>query len=284
MSIGMTMNIPRALAQAVTQLQGDTKRLDAEVLLCHVLRHDRVYLHSHREHELTAAQQACFAELLRRRAAGEPVAYLVGEKEFWSMRLEVSPETLIPRPETELLVSEALRRLPDDAAGTVADLGTGSGAVALALASERPHLQVVATDASAAALAVARRNARRHGITNIEFRQGDWLAALANERYAMIVSNPPYIPVDDPHLRQGDVRCEPQQALAAGDDGLAALRAIGAGARAHLEPQGMLLLEHGFDQDTAVKRLLTGLGYIRITLQRDLAGLPRVTSACWPGG
>jgi len=283
MNTGMIMDIPRALAQAITQLHGDTRRLDAEVLLCHVLHQDRVYLHSHREHELTAAQQIRFDELLRRRAAGEPVAYLVGEKEFWSMRLEVTPETLIPRPETELLVSEALRQLPHDAAAPVADLGTGSGAIALAIASERPQLHVVATDASAAALEVARRNARRLGITNVEFRQGNWCEAIGDERYTMIISNPPYIPVDDPHLRQGDVRCEPRQALAAGDDGLAALRAISTGARAHLVPQGILLLEHGFDQDAAVKRLLTDLGYTRITLQRDLAGLPRITSACWPG-
>jgi len=279
-----TMNIPGALEQAVTLLHGDTPRLDAEVLLCHVLRKDRVYLHSHREHELTDAERTRYDTLLQRRAAGEPVAYLVGEKEFWSLRLQVRPDTLIPRPETELLVSEALHLVAPEATGKVADLGTGSGAVALALASERPGLQIVATDIADEALEVARHNAQHHEISNVEFRQGHWIEALKNDQFVLILSNPPYIPTGDPHLQQGDVASEPRHALAAGEDGLDAIRFISAGARDHLVPQGWLLLEHGFDQGDELRKLLTGLGYSQITLHRDLAGLPRVTMACWPGG
>lgn len=197
---------------------------------------------------MPAPARARFEALLARRQAGEPVAYLLGRQGFWSLELEVSPATLIPRPETELLVELALARLPAGQSLRVADLGTGSGAIALALARERPQAHVVATDASAEALTVARRNAARLGLGRVEFRDGDWLVPLAQERFDLIASNPPYIEQDDPHLAQGDLRFEPPAALASGADGLDAIRVIVRDAGRHLHPGGWLLLEHGWNQ------------------------------------
>jgi release factor glutamine methyltransferase len=252
-------------------------RVDAEALLLHVLDKPRSWLVAHADDALDADVRAAYATLVARRAAGEPVAYLTGRRGFWTLELEVTPATLIPRPETELLVELALERLPRDAAASVADLGTGSGAIALAVAGERQRAQVVATDASAGALAVARRNAQRLGIGNVHFRLGDWLAPLAGERFTLIVSNPPYIEAADPHLAQGDLRFEPASALVSGADGLDDIRRIVAGAPAHLETGGWLLFEHGWNQGEAARALLREAGYAQVFTARDLEARDRVS-------
>jgi release factor glutamine methyltransferase len=277
----MAATIEQTLRRASQQLAASSPspRLDAEVLLMHVTGLARSALITHAGEALTAEQAQRLHALLARRAHGEPIAYLTGRREFWSLDLNVTPDVLIPRPETELLVEQALARIPPDAAWTLADLGTGSGAVALALARERPRCRVIATDISAAALAVARRNAERLGIHNIEFRHGEWLASLAGLAIDLMVSNPPYVAEGDPHLAQGDLRFEPQTALVAGHDGLAAIRRIAAGAAAHLGPDGWLLLEHGADQGAAVARILAEQGFTAIAGYRDLADLDRVTAA-----
>ncbi|HEX8777031.1 MAG TPA: peptide chain release factor N(5)-glutamine methyltransferase [Rhodanobacter sp.] len=253
------------------------ERADAEALLLHVLGQPRSWLFAHAGDVLDPDVRAAFEALVARRSAGEPVAYITGRRGFWTLELEVTPATLIPRPETELLVELALERLPRDMAGRVADLGTGSGAIALALASERPQAQVVATDASPDALVVARRNAQRLGVGNVRFLQGDWLAPLAGERFALVVSNPPYIEAADPHLAQGDLRYEPAAALASGADGLDALRRIVAAAPAHLEAGGWLLLEHGWNQGAAVRGLLHEAGCAEVFTARDLEARDRVS-------
>jgi release factor glutamine methyltransferase len=254
-------------------------RLDAEVIAMHVCGLTRAELITRLDTPLCQTAYARLEQLLRRRAAGEPIAYVTGKREFWSLELRVTPEVLIPRPETELLVERALARLASDAHATVADLGTGSGAVALAIAKERPHCRVVATDRSEAALAVARDNAARFGIKNVEFRIGAWFAPLADAAFDLIVSNPPYLRADDPHLTTGDVRFEPRAALVAGPDGLAALRIIVRDAGRHLRPRGGLLLEHGWDQGAAVRVLLQAAGYRDIATHRDLSGQERLTEA-----
>jgi len=254
-----------------------TARLDAEVLVMHVCGLDRSGLIARGHTVLTDAQKRRLQELLAQRRRGEPVAYLTGIREFWSMDFVVSTATLIPRPETELLVEMALARVPRDAPWTIADLGTGSGAIALAITRERPHCRVIATDISSAALEVARANAERFGLTQVEFRHGDWLSPLANEVFDMIVSNPPYICAADPHLEAGDVRFEPGLALIAGTDGLDAIRHIASAAVHHLKPGGSLMFEHGWDQADAVSGLLHRLGYHDIVCSPDLVGHARVT-------
>ena len=236
----MSLTLGDALVAAVAALTptSPTPRLDAEVLLMHVLGLMRAELVTRAGQSLTAAQAQQLRALLERRQAGEPVAYLTGEREFWSLRLKVTPATLIPRPETELLVEQALARIPPDAHWNIADLGTGSGAIAIAIAHERPHCRVHACDHSATALDVARANAARLGTTNIEFSHGDWFAPLARRTLEMIVSNPPYVRADDPHLNEGDVRFEPRTALIGGPDGLDAIRLIAKQAFARLMPGG----------------------------------------------
>ena len=224
---------------------------------------------------LTNRQRDFFSTLINRRAAGEPIAYLLQRKEFWSQDLLVSPEVLIPRPETELLVEQALEHLPDQPCN-VADLGTGSGAIALAIASERPNVQVTATDISQSALEVAMKNAVRLGVQNVTFRQGDWFTPLADQHYRLIVSNPPYVRVGDPRLEVGTLY-EPVDALLSGYDGLDALRVICAAARRYLDHQGVLILEHACDQKIAVHELLSQGGFETIVCNTDLAGKPRVT-------
>jgi release factor glutamine methyltransferase len=270
-----------ALTWAAHQLatQNDSPRLDAEVLLAHVLMQPRTYLMAQPERRLESAALECFRHLVARRVQGEPIAYLTGAREFWSRRFRVTPATLIPRPETELLIEFALERLPPDTSNRVADLGTGSGAIAVTLALERPACAVVATDLSATALDVARENARELGAINVEFRIGDWCAALAGERFDVIVSNPPYVAAGDPHLRQGDLRYEPRQALAAGGSGLEAIEGIAAAAPAHLVSGGWLLLEHGYDQAAAVAALLAKHGYSGIEHRADIGGHRRVLAA-----
>lgn len=266
--------VRHALAEAAHAL-GD--RLEAEVLLTHALGKPRSWLIAHAGDALDEAQLRAYDALVQRRRLGEPVAYLTGRRGFWSLELEVTPATLIPRPETELLVELALERLPKAQRARVADLGTGSGAIALAIARERPSAQVTATDASADALAVAQRNASSHRIANVAFAQGDWLAPLAQQRFDVIVSNPPYIEVHDPHLAQGDLRFEPASALASGEDGLDDIRRIVSQARRHLLPGGWLLLEHGWNQGEAVRTLLEGAGYADVFTAKDLEQRDRVS-------
>lgn len=250
---------------------------DAEFLLVHLLEKPRSWLFAHREDFAPAGIAAAFDALVERRAAGEPVAYLTGHRGFWRFDLAVTPATLIPRPETELLVELALARLPIDRPLTLADLGTGSGAIALALAFERPRARVIATDASAPALAVARANAERLALANLEFREGDWFAPLAGERFDLIASNPPYVALGDPHLDEGDLRFEPVSALSSGADGLDAIRAIVAHAPAHLASGGWLLLEHGWDQGAPVRGLLRQAGFADVATERDLEDRDRVS-------
>lgn len=256
--------------------------VDAQWLLVHALGKPRSWLYAHGDDIADAALVARFEALVARRVAGEPVAYLTGRRAFWRFDLAVTSATLIPRVETELLVELALARLPQDRELRIADLGTGSGAIALALAHERPRACVVATDASDAALAVARGNAHALGIGNIEFRRGDWLAPLAGERFELIASNPPYIASDDPHLGVGDLRHEPAAALASGCDGLDAIRAIVRAAPTHLVTDGWLLLEHGLEQGRAVRDLLDGAGFVAVATEPDLEGRDRVTLGRMP--
>lgn len=257
----------------------DSARLDSELLLAHVLNKPRSWLYTWPEHQPTPLESEQFQQLIERRQKGTPVAYLTGQCGFWSLTLKVNTATLIPRPETELLVEQALERIPCDAPLKIVDLGTGSGAIALSVARERPECQVMATDRCPNALATARHNAERTGITNISFRSGDWYQPLAGERFDIILSNPPYIASDDPHLQQGDLRFEPSAALAAGRDGLDAIRSLIKGGRNHLNPAGWLIVEHGFDQGAAVARLLQQSGYHPVQGYRDLAGRDRITAA-----
>ena len=277
------LDVSQCLARAVGRLPAEDGRHVAEHLLSHVLGRDRAWLFAHARDPLEAEAVARFEALLERRVAGEPVAYLTGRRGFWTLDLAVGPDTLIPRPETELLVELALARLPAGAALAVADLGTGSGAIALALASERPQARVVATDASAGALEMAARNARGHDIDNVRFLHGDWWQPLAGERFDLVASNPPYIASDDPHLRQGDLRHEPVSALASGDDGLDAIRIIIAAAPRHLRAGGWLLLEHGWEQGSAIRDLLLQAGFTEVATERDLEARDRVTLGRWPG-
>lgn len=270
-------------AQLLRQAAATIDRFDAEALLLHALGRDRAWLFAHGEAPVDADAATAFARLVERRARGEPVAYLTGRRGFWTLDLEVTPATLIPRPETELLVEQALARLPQGEPLRVADLGTGSGAVALAIARERPLAAVVATDLYGPTLAVATRNARANGVDNVWFRRGDWFVALGRERFDLIASNPPYIAAGDPHLAQGDLRFEPAPALASGADGLDAIRRLVAGAPAHLVPGGWLLLEHGWDQGEAVRALLEAGGYAGVATVRDLEDRDRVSLGRRPG-
>ena len=257
-----------------------TARLDAELLLAAVLGKPRSYLRTWPEHEPGAEQLAAFAALLERRRMGEPVAYILGHQGFWSLDLEVAPHTLIPRPDTELLVETALQLAPATPQ-RVLDLGTGSGAIALALASERGGWQVIGVDRIAEAVALAERNRQRLKLGNAEFRQSSWFDGLAGERFDLILSNPPYIAADDRHLGEGDVRFEPLSALVAGVDGLDDIRQIIAQAPRHLQAGGWLLLEHGYDQAEAVRELLAAAGFTAVDSRRDLGGHQRISLGRW---
>ena len=265
------------LAEATHVLPGEDSRREAELLLQHTLGVSRAWLFAHDGDVVAANDSGRFRDLVARRAGGEPVAYLIGRREFFSLDLQVSPATLIPRADTERLVELALSRIDADAAAEVADLGTGSGAIALALAHSRPRASVWATDASAAALDIARANADRLGLGNVQFQKGDWCAALADRRFDVIVSNPPYIADDDRHLREGDLRFEPASALASGADGLDAIRIIVRDGRHHLKPDGWLLFEHGYDQGLRSRMLLQQSQYTEIFTAVDLEGRDRVS-------
>ncbi|MEB6378032.1 peptide chain release factor N(5)-glutamine methyltransferase [Leclercia adecarboxylata] len=271
------MDFQHWLKQAISELAGgESPRRDAEILLEHVTGKPRTYLLAFGETALTADQQEQLEVLLARRKTGEPVAHLVGEREFWSLPLYVSAATLIPRPDTECLVEQALARLPATSA-RILDLGTGTGAIALALASERPDCQVTAVDLMPDAVALAARNLARLELKNVTVLQSSWFAALADQQFEMIVSNPPYIDECDPHLGEGDVRFEPRSALVAADNGLADLSHIIAGSRQHLASGGWLLLEHGWTQGEAVRNLFLQAGFAHVETCRDYGGNERLT-------
>ena len=251
-------------------------RLEAELLLAGCLGVDRAYLFAHADDPVPDKAAEAFHTLAARRARGEPLAYITGEQEFWSLSLKVNPSVLIPRPETELLVELALERLAPDRVIRVADIGTGSGAIALAIAGERPRAEVHAVDLSPEALEVARENARRLGTGNVTFHEGSWCEPLKGG-FDLVVSNPPYVRSDDAHLHAGDLRFEPRMALTPGEDEFVAFRAIGEGAAERLRPGGWLLLEHGFEQGEAIRELLAQRGWEAIETHRDLAGNERVT-------
>ena len=275
--------IAQALRDAVERLteQRDTARLDAEVLLMHVLDKPRSHLYAWPERRLSPAELSRFETLLARRVAGEPVAHLTGQREFWSLPLGVTADTLIPRPETEILVEQTLAVLPPNEPLRIADLGTGSGAIALAIARERPRCEVHATDVSRAALAVAEANGQALAPGLVRFHLGSWLGAL-DGTFRVIVSNPPYIAENDPHATRGDCRFEPSGALVSGPDGLEAICEIASGAMTFLDPGGMIALEHGFDQGTRVRDLLETLGYRQVKTEFDLEGQERVTMGSRP--
>lgn len=279
------ISIQQALRQAQQTLtaSSESARLDSEILLAQICGKTRSYLRTWPERVLPPQQARDFQQLVARRARGEPVAYLLGRRDFWDMSLMVSSNTLIPRSETECLVELALERIPPDAHWNIADLGTGAGAIALAIARERPGCQMLATDVSAPALEIAQENATRLGVTNIQFKLGTWFEPLSGETFEMIASNPPYVHPADPHLKQGDLRFEPLFALQSEPDGLTDIRTIGADARQYLKSPGWLLLEHGYDQGSAVQALLTGLGYQGVSVTEDLSQNERVCAGKWDG-
>ena len=271
------MDFQHWLQQAISGLAGgESPRRDAEILLEHVTGKARTYILAFGETQLTADQQAQLDDLLARRKAGEPVAHLVGEREFWSLPLYVSAATLIPRPDTECLVEQALARLPATPA-RILDLGTGTGAIALALASERPDCQVTAVDVMPDAVALAQRNLARLALPNVTVLHSSWFTALGDRQFETIVSNPPYIDEADPHLAEGDVRFEPRSALVAADHGLADLSHIIIQSRQHLVSGGWLLLEHGWTQGEAVRALFLQAGFERVETCRDYGGNERLT-------
>ncbi|KTC87201.1 peptide chain release factor N(5)-glutamine methyltransferase [Legionella brunensis] len=274
------MEIKGALEYASAQLMSHSSsaRLDAEVLLAHVLVKNRSFLYANPEAKLTHAQWQTFQRLVHQRLEGVPIAYLVGSREFWSLPLKVCEDTLIPRPETELLVELTLTLLTVNTKAHILDLGTGSGAIALACASERPQWQIMACDCSQGALQTAEENAARLGLTNVSFYHSNWFEKITSkELFDAIVANPPYIAANDPHLKEGDVRFEPQLALVSGEDGLNALKHIIKHSLAWLKPGGILLLEHGFDQKSAVTSMLNDYGYMEIQCWQDCQGNDRVT-------
>ncbi|MEJ2591711.1 MAG: peptide chain release factor N(5)-glutamine methyltransferase [Candidatus Thiodiazotropha sp.] len=273
----------QAARERLAALPHASAELEAALLLCHLLRKPRSYLYAWPERRLSEAESESYRQLIERRLSGEPIAHITGEREFWSLPLQITPETLIPRPETELLVERALQLLQSTPKPRIADLGTGSGAIAIALASERPDAEIDAVERSQPALAVARDNACRLGYGNIRFLHGDWCEALpAGRRYDLILSNPPYIEADDAHLGQGDLPWEPASALVSGDDGLADIRQIAQQAWPRLTAGGWLLLEHGYRQAEAVSDILTEQGYQAIATHPDLAGQPRASEGRTP--
>lgn len=277
----MSQSIADLLAR--TQLPDSASpRLDAELLLAHVLGKPRSYLLTWPEREVSAEQLDRFAQLMMRRKQGEPVAYLLGEQGFWSLALQVSPDTLIPRPDTERLVEVALELGPLRPA-RILDMGSGTGAIALALAAERSQWQLTGVDRMPGAVTVAEANRARLGLNNARFLISDWFSAVAGQRFDLIVSNPPYIAAEDPHLQQGDVRFEPASALVSGVDGLDDIRHIVSAAPDHLEDGGWLLLEHGWQQADTVGSLLAQRGFTEVQNWRDLGGRQRVSGGRWHG-
>jgi len=274
-------SISQLLSRATEQLKSssDTARLDAEVLLAHILKKNRVHFLTWPEEPVAQSIQTVFLQLVARRAMGEPIAYITGTQEFWTLTLTVTPDTLIPRPETELLVEQALHLLREDIHCELADLGTGSGAIALAIASERPLCHIRGVDQSARAVQVARENAIRLGLGNVSIQHGDWLTDFADNSLDMIVSNPPYVAINDPHMSQGDVRFEPESALLAGTEGLDDYKKLLPEAIRCLKKEGYLLLEHGYDQQDKLLLLMQEYGFEGARGLRDYAGQARVIIA-----
>jgi release factor glutamine methyltransferase len=276
------LTVEVALARATLRLRPSASAaLDAQLLLGSSMGRPRSWLLAEGAAPIAPAALADFEQSVARRAKGEPLAYLIGRREFWSLDLKVSPAVLVPRPETELVVERSLALLSEPAA-EVGDLGTGSGAIALAIAHERPRWRVTATDRSTAALAVATANARALAIDNVDFRSGDWFEPLGGRRFQLLACNPPYMAADDPALNDAALRHEPPAALVAAQGGLADLAIVVAGAPAHLSAGGWLVLEHGAGQASAVAELLVAQGFAHVRCHSDLAGLPRVTEAQWP--
>lgn len=274
------MRIDQALAQSAGfEAVSDSPRLDMELLLCAVLDRPRSYLFTWPDKELSEPQQLQLQGYVNRRLKGEPIAHIVGHTGFWTLQLAVSTDTLIPRPETELLVELALARLPQSAC-RVADLGTGTGAIALALASELPDAEVIGCDRVTAAVSLAERNRQNLGFGNVQFREGSWFEPLTGQ-FDLIASNPPYIDPEDPHLSQGDVRFEPDSALTAAEQGMADIRHIAATAPDYLKPGGWLLFEHGYDQGEVSAALLRELGYSDVETVKDYGERDRVTLGRW---
>ena len=265
------------IAEALAVARRSIDAVDARVLMCHVLGRDAAFLAAHGDMLLGADTHKTYGACVSRRARGEPVAYITGRREFYGLSLQVGPAVLIPRPETELLVELALERTPTHVPTRVLDLGTGSGCIALAIASARPVTHVCAVDRSREAVALARGNAHALGIANVAFVVGNWLSAVAVGAVDLIVANPPYVARNDPHLRQGDVRYELRMALDGGEDGLDSIRLIVADASTHLRPGGTLLFEHGYDQADACRKLLMAAGFEQVASWRDLAGVQRVS-------
>jgi len=265
-------------------LSVDDARGDVRVLLCHTLAKSKAWLLAHERDPMAdlGLDTSAYAQAFERRMAGEPVAYILGRREFHGLDFEVTPAVLIPRPETELLVDTALRLLPPGQSTRILDLGTGSGCIAIAIAARLGHATVLATDQSSAALGVAMRNRNRLGATNVTFRHSNWFSDLGNESFDLIVSNPPYVDGNDPHLRQGDLRFEPIGALTPGEDGMSALSQIARGAPLHMRSQGWLLMEHGRNQGSTLQRELESLGYEAIEALHDMAGHWRSTLARRP--
>ena len=268
---------PHTLGEMLKEAAARIGAVDARVLLSHVTGRSSAELIARPEGEMREQQEAAYRDLVGRREAGEPVAYLTGAREFYGRQFKVSPAVLIPRPETELLVDLALERIPRDAAARVLDVGTGSGCIAISIASERSRTKVLALDQSVDALAVARRNAYELRVGNVGFLGSDWLAALRDEHFDVIVSNPPYVASGDSHLAEGDLRFEPREALDGGADGLALIRRLVEAAGKYLVPGGWLLVEHGHDQGAAVRGLFEAAGYRDVFTERDLADIERVT-------
>jgi len=276
-------DIQTTLSTATQRLQAssDSALLDAEILLSHVMNKPRSHLRAWPEKELQTAELTAFQQLLKQRQQGVPMAYITGHREFWSRDFKVSPDVLIPRPDTELLIDLSLNLIADKANVRLLDLGTGSGVIAITLAAEKPAISVIATDLSDKALNIAEQNANIHHIKNIRFIQSCWFDQIAPSRFDLIISNPPYIECNDPHLSQGDVRYEPDSALVAAEHGLKDIKTICSLAYTYLKPGGTLLIEHGFDQRPAVQAIFNSLGYLNIKTHKDLSGNPRVTTGQW---
>jgi release factor glutamine methyltransferase len=268
---------PETITQALTSAYREIDRVDARLLLQHVLDVEHAFLLTHPDQVLTSQQTDDFSRLVRQRSDGIPVAYLIGRRDFYDLTFRVTEAVLIPRPETELLVELALKLIPDNQFCKILDLGTGSGAIAITIAKHRPQSQVIAIDLSSEAIAVSRWNAENLEVNNISLRTGHWFDELFGEKFDLIVSNPPYVAENDPHLQQGDLRFEPQMALSTGDNGLACIRHIIAAAPNYLVNDGWLLLEHGYDQAAACRRLFGDRDFSNICSYPDLAGIMRVS-------
>jgi release factor glutamine methyltransferase len=279
----MPESIHHLLNQTALKLSTSTETalLDAEILLAYCLGKNRSYLRAWPEREITSDQLQRFDDMIKQRQQGMPIAYLTGEREFWSRSFSITPNVLIPRPDSELLIDLSLARLNSKYPSRILDLGTGSGILAVTLASERPYSEILATDICTKALEVAQLNALKYNCTNLRFLQSNWFDALNEPAFNLIISNPPYIAMDDPHLFEGDLRFEPDKALVSGEKGLKDIRLIAEQATTHLKNDGLLLIEHGYGQQNEVQSIFKTLNYQDVTTYLDLSGLPRVTSGLW---